>query len=81
MSATAARGTPADALPGEGNEQVHDDGPDGRAPEDADDQVDVRLHGAWSGSRGHAATVLFLLGLVEATWLAALLYAAYILLT
>jgi hypothetical protein len=79
MTATAAEGLPARALPAEREEQVHHEGPDGGGPEQAGEECDA-LHRAASGSRGHAVTVLFCLVVVQVTWLAALTYGAYSLL-
>lgn len=80
MTVTAAEGLPARALPGERDEQVHDERPAAGAPGEARNQVEVRLQPAPSGSRGHTVTVLFCLAGVQLAWLAALLYGAYALL-
>jgi hypothetical protein len=79
MTATAAEGLPARALPGERDEQVRHHGPHGRTPEEARNETEI-LHRAGSGSRGHAVTILFCLVIVQVTWLAALTYGAYSLL-
>jgi hypothetical protein len=79
MSLTAADGFPAGALPGERDEQAHDAGPDGGAAEDAQHEAEVRP-AARLGGRGHAATILLCLVVVQVTWLAALLYGVYALL-
>ncbi|HEU5371782.1 MAG TPA: hypothetical protein VFU51_05280 [Gaiellaceae bacterium] len=77
MTATAAEGLPARALPGESDEQLHQEGPDGRTPEQTGDGAETPHR---AGGRAVAGTVLFCLVIVQISWLAALTYGAYSLL-
>jgi hypothetical protein len=77
MTASAAEGLPAGALPGERDEDVRHEGPDGHTPEEVGEPE--RLHRAGARNRDHAATILFCLATVQVTWLAALMYGAYLL--
>jgi hypothetical protein len=79
MTATATAALPA-ALVDERDEQVHDHGPHGRAPGEAQEQAEVRVQPMSLGNRVHSVTVLFCIAAVQLTWLVFLTYGAFSLL-
>ena len=76
MTVSAAEGLSARPLPGERDQHVHDEGPDARAPEEGDEELEVQPRPGSRGGRGHTVTVLFCLVVVQLAWLAALTYGA-----
>lgn len=76
MTVGAAQDLAARALPGDQHERVHDGRPEGRTPEESDEEREVQPHQVSRGGRGQTVTVLFCLVVVQLAWLAALTYGA-----